>query len=131
METQQLEQEVRERQLETWQKFMYVALGAAITILFHVFDPLRDLIVLFALLYTTWSGFHLLWGRPWRNLPLTEARSKTVFGYLFASWVIAFAIFSYSWLPPLGLILFIYTVFLLLTYWRTRKQLSISDEMFP
>jgi hypothetical protein len=110
---------------------MYVALGVAVTILFHVFDPLRDLIILFTLLYTTWSGFHLLWGKPWRNLPLTEERSKTSFGYLLASWIIVFAIFAYSWLPPLGLIWFIYTVFLLLTYWRTRKQLSTSDEMFP
>ena len=131
METQQLEQEVRGRQLQTWQKFMYVALGVAITILFHVFDPLRDLIILFTLLYTTWSGFHLLWGKPWRNLPLTEARSKTSFGYLLASWLVASAIFAYSWLPPLGLIWFAYTVFLLLTYWRTRKLLSTADEMFP
>ena len=53
METEQLEQEVRERQLQTWQKLMYVALGVAITILFHVFDPLRDLTLMFALLYTT------------------------------------------------------------------------------
>jgi hypothetical protein len=131
METQQLEQEVRERQLQAWQKFMYMALGVAITILFHVFDPLRDLIILFALLYTTWSGFHLLWGKPWRDLPLTEARSKTSFGYLLASWLITFGIFAYSWLPPLGLLLIAYTVFLLLTYWRTRKKLSMSEEMFP
>ena len=131
METEQLEQEVRERQLQTWQKFMYVALGVAITILFHAFDPLRDLIVLFTLLYTTWSGFHLLWGTPWRNLPLTETRSRTSFGYLLASWLIAFAIFAYSWLAPLGFLLLVYTAFLLLTYWRTRKQLSASDEMFP
>ena len=131
METEQLEQEVRERQLQTGQKFMYVALGVAITILFHVFDPLRDLTLMFALLYTTWSGFYLLWGKPWRNLPLTEARSKTSFGYLLASWMITFAVFAYSWLPPLGLLLLIYTAFLLLTYWRTRKQLSVADEMFP
>jgi hypothetical protein len=131
METEQLEQDVRDRQLQTWQKLMYVALGVAITILFYAFDPLRDLIILFTLLYTTWSGFHLLWGKPWRNLPLTEARSKTSFGYLLASWLVAFGIFSYSWLPPLGLLLFLYTVFLLLTYWRTHKKLSTSDEMFP
>ena len=131
METEQLEQEVRDRQLQAWQKLMYVALGVAITILFHAFDPLRDLIILFALLYTTWSGFYLLWGKPWRNLPLTEARSKTSFGYLLASWLTAFAIFAYSWLPPLGLLLLLYTVFLFLTYWRSRKKLSVADEMFP
>ena len=131
METEKLEQEVRERQLQTWQKLMYVALGSAVTILLHVVDPLRDLIVLFALLYTTWSGFYLLWGKPWRNLPLTEARSKTIFGYLFASWLIAFAIFAYSLFVPLGLIWFAYTAFLFLTFWRARKQLSKAEEMFP
>ena len=131
METEQFEQEVHDRQLQTWRKGMYVALGVAITILIHAFDPLRDLIIMFTLLYATWSGFHLLWGKSWRTLRLTEARRKTSCGYLFASWLVAFGIFSYSWLPPLGLILFIYTVFLLLTYWRTRQQLSASEEMFP
>jgi hypothetical protein len=131
METEQLEQQVHERQLQTGQRLMYIALGSATAILFHVVNPLRDLIILFTLLYTTWSGFYLLWGKPWRNLPLTEERSKTIFGYLFASWLVTSAIFFYSLLPPLGLLLFAYTVFLLVMYWRTRKRLSMSDEMFP
>jgi hypothetical protein len=131
METEQLEQQVNGRQLQTGQKLMYMTFGSALTILFHVIDPLRDLIVLFILLYTTWSGFHLLWGKPWRNLPLTEERSKTIFGYLFASWLVASAIFFYSLLPPFGLLLLVYTVFLLVMYWRTHKKLSMSDEMFP
>lgn len=131
METEQLEQEVYQRQLQTGQKLMYMALGSAIAILFHVVDPLRDLIILFTLLYTTWTGFYLLWGKPWRNLPLTEARSKTIFGYLFASWLVACAIFFSSLVVTSGLFLFTYTVFLLVTYWRTRKRLSVSEEMFP
>lgn len=131
METEQLEQELYERQLQTGQKLMYLSLGAAIAILFHVVDPLRDLIILFILLYTTWTGFHLLWGKPWRNLPLTEERSKTILGYLFASWLVTCAIFFSSLVLPSGLLLLTYTVFLLVTYWRTRKKLSMSDEMFP
>ena len=131
METEQLEQEVQERQLQTGQKLMYMALGSAIAILFHVVDPLRDLIILFTLLYTTWTGFHLLWGKPWRNLPLTEERRKTIFGYLFASWLVVCAIFFSSLVVTSGLLLLTYTVFLLVTYWRTRKELSTSDEMFP
>lgn len=131
MELEQSEQGVHERQLQTLQKLMYTALGAAIAILFHVVDPLRDLIILFTLLYTTWSGFSLLWGKPWRNLPLTEERSKIVFGYLFASWLVACAVFFSSLVVTSGLFLFFYTVFLLVTYWRTRKELSTSDEMFP
>jgi hypothetical protein len=131
MKTAQPEQELRERQLQTGQKLMYMALGSAIAILFHVVDPLRDLIILFILLYTTWTGFHLLWGKPWRSLPLTEERSKTIFGYLFASWLVVCAIFFSSLVLTSGLFLFTYTVFLLVTYWRTRKKLSISEEMFP
>ncbi len=131
METEQLEQEVHERQLQIGQKLMYMTLGSAIAILFHVVDPLRDLIILFTLLYTTWSGFHLLWGKSWRNLPLTEERSKTVFGYLFASWLVVCAVFFSSLVVTSGLFLFAYTVFLLVTYWRTRKKLSLSDEIFP
>ena len=131
METEQFEQEVRDRQLQTWQKFMYVALGSAVTILFHVVDPLRDLIILFAFLFTTWCGFYLRWGQPWRTVPLTEARGKIIFGYLSASWLIAFAIFAYSLSVLLGLIWFAYTVFLFLTFWRTRQRLSAIEEMFP
>jgi hypothetical protein len=131
METEQLEQEVHERQLQTGQKLMYMALGSSIAILFHVVDPLRDLIILFTLLYTTWIGLHLLWGKSWRNLPLTEERSKTIFGYLFASWLVACAVFFSSLVVTSGLFLFTYTVFLLVTYWRTRKKRSLSDEMFP
>ena len=131
METEQLEQERYERQLQTGQNLMYGALGAAIAILFHVVGPLRDLIILFTLLYTTLVGFHLLWGKPWRNLPLTEERSKTVFGCLFASWLVVRAIFFSSLVLTSGFFLFTYTVILLVTYWRTRKKLFLSDEMFP
>jgi hypothetical protein len=131
METAQLEQELHARQLHTGRKLMYVALGSAIAILFHVVDPLRDLIILFVLLYTTWTGFHLLWGKPWRSLPLTEERSKTIFGYLFASWLVVCAIFFSSLVLTSALFLFAYTVFLLSTYWRTRKKLSMADEIFP
>jgi hypothetical protein len=131
METEQLEQELHERQLQTGQKLMYIALGSAIAILFHVVDPLRDLIILFILLYTTWTGFHLLWGKPWRSLSLTEQRSKIIFGYLSASWLVVCAIFFSSLVLTSGLLLFTYTAFLLVTYWRTRKKLSISDEIFP
>jgi hypothetical protein len=131
METEQLEQERYERQLQTGQKLMYGALGTAVAILFHVVDPLRDLIILFTLLYTTWTGFHLLWGKPWRHLPLTEERGKIVFGYLFASWLVVCAIFFSSLVLTSGFFLFTYTVLLLVTYWRTRRKLSLSDEMFP
>jgi predicted neutral ceramidase superfamily lipid hydrolase len=131
MEHDQLEQHVQERQLQIWEKLMYAALGSAVTILFHVTNPLRDAILILALAYTTSAGLFLLWSGSWRNMPFTELRSRVTFGHLLASWLVAFGIFSYSRLPPLGLVLFIYTVFLLWTYRRTRKRLSRSEEMFP
>jgi len=131
MDTEALEQRLLERQLQSWHRLMYMGLGSAITIMFHVVNPLRDAILLLALLYTTLSGFYLLWGDPWRKLPFTETRSKVIFGHLFASWLVAFGIFSYSMLPPLGMALLGYTIFLLVMYWQIQKKLSVTDEMFP
>lgn len=131
MERDQLEKHIQESQLHTWEKLMCVALGSAVTILFHVVDPLRDAILILTLVYTTLAGFYLLWGNPWRGLSLTETRSRAVFGHLLGSWLVCFGIFSYSRLSALGLVLFAYTIFLLVMYWRTRKKLSTSDEMFP
>jgi hypothetical protein len=131
MEQDPFKQQLRESQLQVWERMMYVALGSAVAILFHVTDPLRDIILMVTLLYTTLSGFYLLGGDPWRNVPMTESRARAVFGHLFASWLVALGIFSYSLLPPLGLAFAAYTVFLLAMYWRTCKMRSASEEIFP
>jgi hypothetical protein len=131
METEYSEKQFAERQLQLGNRLMYVAVGAAVTIVFHVVNPLRDIIIMVTLLYTTLAGFSLFWGVAWGRALLTEARSKTIFGHLFASWLVVFGIFSYSRLSGLGAVLLGYTLLLVILYWWTRKKLSTSDEIFP
>lgn len=131
METEYSEKQFAERQLQIWNRLMYMALGAAVTILFHAVNPLRDIIIMVTLLHTTLAGFSLLWGVIWGRAPLTEARSNIIFGHLFASWLVVFGIYSYSRLSGLGAVLLGYTLVLMIIYWRIRKKLSTSDEMFP
>jgi hypothetical protein len=131
MESEKLEQHVRENQVQIWEKLMYVGLGSSVAILFHVREPLRDIILTVTLLYTTLSGFYLLWGSPWRTIRFTESRSRAIFGHLLASWLVTFAIFSYSRLPALGFVFAAYTILLLVIYVRTRRKLSTLEEMFP
>jgi hypothetical protein len=131
MEQGHREQQIRDSQISTWERLMYVSLGSAVTILFHGVDPLRDAIILFTLLYTTLAGFYLLWTSSAQSHSLVGWRKQVAFGHLFASWLVVLGIFSYSMLPPLGLVVLGYAVFLLAIYWRTRKKTSARDEMFP
>lgn len=131
MELENSEKQIAEKGLQVWNRLMYVALGAAVTIVFHVVDPLRDTIIMVTLLYTTLAGFSLLWGITWGRAPLTEARSNTMFGHLFASWLVVFGIYSYSRLSGLATVLLGYTLVLVIIYWRTRKKLSTADDIFP
>jgi hypothetical protein len=131
MEQRHREQQIRDSQISTWERLMFVSLGSAVTILFHGVDPLRDAIILFTLLYTTLAGFYLLWSSSVQSHPLAGWRKQVAFGHLFASWLVVLGIFSYSMLPPLGLLVLVYAVSLLAIYWRTRKKTSGTDEMFP
>jgi hypothetical protein len=131
METNQFEQQLHESRHQTWERLMYVALGCAVAIVFQAADPLRDAVILFTLLYTTLSGFYLLWTVPLQQPQQSGYRRNVAFGHLIASWLTAFGIYSYSQLPSLGLVLLAYTVLLLGLYWRARKILSTSDQIFP
>jgi hypothetical protein len=131
MEPNQFEQQLHKSQLQTWERLMYVAQGSAVAIVFHAADPLRDAVLLFTLLYTTLSGFYLLWTISSQQPQLSGSRRKVAFGHLLASWLTAFGIYSYSQLPPLGLVFLAYTVLLLVLYWRTGRKLSRSAEIFP
>jgi hypothetical protein len=131
METNQIEQQLHESRHQTWERLMYVALGCAVTIVFQAADPLRDAVILFTLLYTTLSGFYLLWTISSQPTQLGGYRRNLAFGHFVASWLTSFGIYSFSQLPALGLVLLAYTVLLLGLYWRTRKILSTSDQMFP
>jgi|SRR5215216_1330492 len=131
MEHEYLEQQIRDSQLATWERLMYVSLGCAVAIVFHGVNPLRDTILLFTLLYTTLAGFYLLWTSSAYRRPLVAWRRQVAFGHLLASWLVVLGIFSYSRLPALGFVLLAYAALLLAIYWRTRVKPVVSNEMFP
>ncbi len=120
-----------ERQLPVWNHRMYMILSAAVTLLASTFMPLLWAVWFVLLILAASSGFNLLWGKDWKNLPLSKERMNTIFGYLLASWLLLFV----PWILGADLCFSIfplaYTVFLLTIYLRTRKKLSDAEEMFP
>lgn len=126
MDTERLEKE-----LSVWNRLMYTALSAAIALLIATVVPLLWIAWFVLLIFVTSVGFNLLWGKGWKDQPLSKERVNTIFGYLLAGWFLLFI--------PLLLntdICFLtfplaYTVFLLVIYLRTRKKLSDAEEMFP
>src|SRR5215207_104007 len=126
METQQLE-----KQLSVWNRMLYAALGSAVTLLASSFDQMLGVVWLAVQIVVTSSGFFLLWGKRWRILPLSKERINTIFGYLFASWLLLFVPGVLGVDSLYYIFVFGYTIFLLFIYRRTQKKLLVSDEMFP
>lgn len=126
MDTERLEKE-----LPVWNRRMYVALSAAIALLIATVIPLLWVAWFVLLIFVTAAGFNLLWGRGWKNLPLSRERTNTIFGYLLASWFLLFVPLILN--TDICFLTFplMYTVFLLVIYWRIRKKLSDAEEMFP
>ena len=126
MDTEQLE-----KQLSVWSRLLYAALGSSITLLASSFDGVLGILWLLLQVGVTSTGFFLLWGKRWKNLPYSKERANTIFGYLFASWLLlfvpgVFGVDSLYYILVCG-----YTIFLLVIYKRVQKQLLVSDEMFP
>jgi hypothetical protein len=128
MDTERLE-----KQLSTWNKVMYMALGSVITLVVSSLDLFAhaDLIWFLVQIAITPPGFFLLFGKRWRALPLSRERVNTGLGYLFASWLSLFAPLIWGAGSAYTLFLLLYTAFLGLVYQRVQKQFSSSDEMFP
>jgi hypothetical protein len=126
METEQLE-----KQLSVWNRMLYAALGSAVTLLASSFDQMLGVVWLAVQIVVTSSGFFLLWGKRWRILPLSKERINTIFGYLFASWLLLFVPGVFGVDSLYYIFVFGYTIFLLFIYRRTQKKLLVSDEMFP
>ena len=126
METEQLE-----KQLSVWNRMLYAALGSAVTLLASSFDQMLGVVWLAVQIVVTSSGFFLLWGKRWRILPLSKERINTIFGYLFASWLLLFIPGVFGVDSLYYIFVFGYTIFLLFIYRRTQKKLLVSDEMFP
>ena len=120
-----------EKQLPVWNHRMYMILSAAVTLLASTFMPLLWAVWFVLLILAASSGFNLLWGKDWKNLPLSKERMNTIIGYLLASWLLLFV----PWIRNTDLCFFIfplaYTIFLLVVYLRIRKRLSDAEEMFP
>jgi tryptophan-rich sensory protein len=126
MDTEQLEKE-----MHIWNRLMYVALGSAATTLASSFDQFFGVIWIVLQIVVTSSGFFLLWGKRWTNLPLSKERTNTIFGYLIASWFLLFTPVILGVDSLYYIFIFGYAIFLLVTYQRTRKKRSTSEEMFP
>lgn len=141
MDTSQLE-----KQVQMWNRFMYMVLGATITLLIiscgtvtygtkwpgfgnyagGIWASLQFLAVL--------PGFHLLWGGRWKTISLS-IRINTIFGYFAAGWLNLLSIGLLMETAPATDYYFIITgiaVLLLLGYFGARKRMfSPRDEMFP
>ena len=128
METEQLEKE-----LQMWNRFMYMALGAAIAIVASSPNDFSFIGIVWLLLQVaiTPPGFFLLLGKRWKGLPLTKERLNTIFGYFIASLLLllipaVLGADSLYYILPVG-----YLIFILALYLRLQKKPSDSDEMFP
>jgi hypothetical protein len=128
-----MEIEPFEKELQIWNRFMYMGLGAAIAMLASSPNDFSfaGIVWLFLQVAVTPPGFFLLLGKRWRDLPLTQERINTVFGYLAASLLLLFipiilgADLLYS-IFPVG-----YFILILFLYLRIKKKPSDPDEMFP
>lgn len=128
MDTEQLEKE-----LQIWNRLMYMALGAAIAIVASSPNDFSFIGIVWFLLQiaVTPPGFFLLLGKRWKALSLTKERINTIFGYLTASWLLLL-IPGILGADPLYFIFVIgYLIFLVFLYFRIQKKPSDSDEIFP
>jgi asparagine N-glycosylation enzyme membrane subunit Stt3 len=128
MDTEQLEKE-----MQIWNRFMYMSLGAAIAMVASSPNDFSFVGIVWLLLQiaVTPPGFFLLFGKRWKALPLTRERINTIFGYLVASWLLLL-IPGILGADPLYFIFVIgYLIFLVVLYFRIQKRPSDSDEMFP
>ena len=126
MDTEQLEKE-----LSIWNRLLYAALGSSITLLFSSFDQLLEIVWFVLQVSVTASGFFLLLGKRWRALPLSKERTNTVFGYLFASWLLLFVPGALGFDYLYYICVSGYTIILLGIYQWIKKKHIDTDEMFP
>ena len=126
-----METEKLEKQLSVWNRLLYVALGATITLLASSFDQFLGVVWIVLQIVVTSSGFFLLWGKRWKKLPLSKERANTILGYFLASWLLSFVPNVLGVDSLYYIIVFGYGIFILVIFRRTQKELSVSDEMFP
>lgn len=120
-----------EKQLPNWKRLMYLAASSAVTLLVASIDELRWVAWFVLQILVTSVAFYLLWGKNWKNLPLSWERMNIVFGFFLASLLLLFVPTMLAREACFVVPAFAYSIFLLIVYWRTHKKLSESEDMFP
>jgi hypothetical protein len=141
MDTEQLEKE-----LQIWDRLMYMAVGASIVLaalsfrhldyadLWPGFQSYAGAIWQWMQMAITPPGFYLLWSKRWKDVPFQE-KKNTIIGFFIASWftflALGFITLNYS-LVLLGLLFTGSAALITLGYlwWRKVKPNQV-DEMFP
>lgn len=141
-----MEIEQLEKQFQAWNRFMWMVLGAAMTL---VLVSLGNLVYgtdwpgfgnyvggIWASLQllTTLPGLYLLWGRRWKPASLSD-RINTVFGYFVASWL---ALLSFGFMtettPATDYYFLLVGSAILIAFgyiWALKKTSIPRDEIFP
>jgi hypothetical protein len=141
MDTEKLEKE-----LQLWDRLMYMAMGAAIVLLAISFRHLdygdrwpgfqnhAGAIWQWMQIAITPAGFYLLWSKRWKNMPLRQ-KKNTIVGFFIASWLtflaLGFITLNY-YIVDLGFLITVGIALIALGYaWIRKQKPNQVDEMFP
>ena len=141
MNTEQLE-----KQFQIWNRFMYLALGSSITLVFISFGFLLNAsrwsgfenyaggVWEFIQLLVTPPGLYLLLARRWKVLPLSN-RLNTIFGYFLAGWInlLSLGLITANSAPSeFNFLIGVTAILIVIGYILALKRTSSPrDEMFP
>jgi hypothetical protein len=134
------------KELQIWNRLMYMAMGASIVLLAlsfrHLDYPDRwpgfqnhaGALWQWMQIAITPPGFYLLWSKRWKKLPFRE-KKNTIVGFFIASWftflALGFITLNY-YIVDLGFLITGGTALIALGYlWVQKVKPNQVDEMFP
>lgn len=141
MDTERLEKE-----LQMWDRLMYMAVGAAIVLTAISFRHLdygdywpgfqshAGAVWQWMQIAITPPGFYLLWSKRWKNMRFPQ-KKNTIVGFFIASWFtflsLGFITLNY-YIVDLGFLITIGIVLIALGYaWIRKQKPNQVDEIFP
>lgn len=141
-----MDTESLEKELQIWNRLMYMAMGASIVLLAlsfrHLDYPDRwpgfqnhaGAIWQWMQIAITPPAFYLLWSKHWKKLPFRE-KKNTIVGFFIASWftflALGFITLNY-YIVDLGFLITGGTALIALGYlWVQKVKPNQVDEMFP
>lgn len=141
-----MDTELLEKELQIWNRLMYMAMGASIVLLAlsfrHLDYPDRwpgfqnhaGAIWQWMQIAITPPGFYLLWSKRLKKLPFRE-KKNTIVGFFIASWftflALGFITLNY-YIVDLGFLITAGTALIALGYlWVQKVKPNQVDEMFP